>query len=352
MSNVKGAFTVRFLRNGDQVYVSRNIVRIVSGAETGASLTQTIDPISGDVSPKWTVAENQPIIKLRVVSARGYITAINSVSWAYDGNIIAFGASADASGWHTSTDGRFQRKMTDGIEYFKIIKDLASVSSEVVSNKQITYTVSYTSNAMADSITQSVDVQIQQAGSDSHSVVITTARVELDASAASTVLRAECLYGINSVTVGQNGYTMKWYQDNEEMAGQSAQTLTVTRDMVSGGSVFTAKLYRDGTLVAQDGQRINDTADVWKATGRPSSNGNDFVSETENGTYTLYATKNGVEQSLADSAFSWEAYNSLGAKTGGGSGKTVVITKAHALCTRADGVEYYGDVDIVITLNI
>ena len=52
MSNkIKGAFTVRFIRTGDQIYVTKNIVKFdKNGAESGGSLFQAIDPTSGTLS--------------------------------------------------------------------------------------------------------------------------------------------------------------------------------------------------------------------------------------------------------------------------------------------------------------
>ena len=44
-NKIKGAFTVRFIRTGDQIYVSKSIVKFDNaGAESGGSLFQAIDP--------------------------------------------------------------------------------------------------------------------------------------------------------------------------------------------------------------------------------------------------------------------------------------------------------------------
>ncbi len=359
MSNkVKGAFTVRFIRNGDQVYITRNIVRIENNVEVGAALFQAVDPNSGTLSVDWTMAKNQPIIKVKAASARGYIVTINSVAWAYDGNNLSFGTAADASGWYTSICGRFQRKASGGYEMLKIIKNLASASDDVVSNRQITYTVTYTSNAVVDSITQSVDVQIQQAGTDSHSVYITTSKVELDKDNASTVLTAECVYGISAVIVGSNGYTMKWFKDGVEISGKTGQSLTVYRNSsdgspyVDGGSIFVAKLYKDGSLVAQDGQRINDISDEWQIQHTVAAGGNDFIDENHNGTFMLTLLRNGVAQSVDGSVFKWQLYNALGVQTGSGSGVTVTVTANHAKCTNTNGSIYYSDVDVTASAEI
>lgn len=333
-------------------------MRVENGVEYGASLFQAIDPSSGTLSIDWTVAKNQPIIKVKAASAKGYIVTIDSVLWAYDGNNLSFGTATDSDGWNTSTDGRFKKKSSGGYEMLKIVKNLASTSGDVVSNKQITYTVSYTSNALVDSITQSVDVQIQQAGTDSHSVYITTSKVELDKDNASTVLTAECIFGVAAVTIGQNGYTMKWFQDGVEIAGKTGQSLTVYRNSsdgspyVDGGSIFTAKLYKSGTLVAQDGQRINDTSDEYQINSQVASGGNDFVDESHNATYKLTLLRNGSVQSVSSSSFSWQLYNALGVQTGSGTGDTVTISASHAKCTNSSGSIYYSDIDVSMSVTI
>ena len=87
MTDIGAAFTVRFLRNGDSVTITRLVVKS-SGA--GASLFQAVDTTSGAVVPDWTVAENQPIIRLTIRSAAGYPVSISAVRWAYDGQALSF----------------------------------------------------------------------------------------------------------------------------------------------------------------------------------------------------------------------------------------------------------------------
>ena len=54
MTNIGAAFTVRFLRNGDTITITRDIIK--SSGE-GAALFQMVDVTSGAVAPDWSKAD-------------------------------------------------------------------------------------------------------------------------------------------------------------------------------------------------------------------------------------------------------------------------------------------------------
>ena len=343
MNRTGGSFSVRFLRNGDQISIVRNIIDINGN---GAALFQVIDPTSGTVRPDWTVEANQPIIQLSVRSQAGYPVEITGVIWAYDGtnlNIVYNG-----SNWVTATnDSRFQGRINNDKYELRIVGNIASESA--VSNKQITYGITYVSNAMTDSVQGSVDVLIQQAGSDSHILQITANRVELDASHTTAVLTAAAMYGTEAVTIGQNGYTIEWYNGGTRLDGQTSATLTVTRDMVDGGNIFIAKLKKDGNLVAQDSQRINDIADEYQIVETPTSAGSNYVAPGHNATYTLSVTRNGTAYS-GDVTFAWQIYNALGVAKSSGSTSTVTVKPEDCLVGNGENA-YYADCDVAVTAD-
>ena len=229
----------------------------------------------------------------------------------------------------------------------KIVANIASKT--VVSNKQISYEVSYSSNAHSDTLQGSIDVLIQQAGSNSHILQITTNRVELDASYDKATLTAVASYGTTSVSIGSNEYTIKWYQDNVELSGQAGATLTVTRDMVSGGSIFVAKLFKDGNLVAQDGQRINDIADEYQITYTPTNAGSNYVAPNHSANFNLAVTKNGNTYT-GSVAYSWQIYNALGEPSTSGTSSTVTVTPEDCLVGTGDNA-YYSDCDVQVTAD-
>ena len=80
MAKIGAAFSVRFLRNGDQISITRDILNQSGG---GAGLFQTIDATSGIVAPDWTKAANQPIIRIGLSSSSGYPVEIKSCIFAY-----------------------------------------------------------------------------------------------------------------------------------------------------------------------------------------------------------------------------------------------------------------------------
>ena len=334
---------MRFLRNGDQITVVRNVI---DSAGNGAALFQVVDTTTGIPTPDWTQAANQPIIQLGVRSAAGYPTEITNVSWAYDGVTLNF--TYNGSTWVTANnDSRFQARINGNYYELKIVANLASKTE--VSNKQISYEVYYNSNAHSDTLQGSIDVLIQQAGSDSHNLQITTNLVELDASNTEATLTAVSYYGSTPVSIGTNGYAIEWYQDNVKLGGQTGATLTVDRDMVSGGSIFVAKLLKDGNVVAQDGQRINDIADEYQITYTPTDAGSNYVAPGHNAVYTLALTKNGNPYT-GGVKFAWQIYNALGEPKTSGTNSAVTVTANDCLVGTGDNA-YYSDCDVQVTAD-
>ena len=343
MSKTGAAFSVRFLRNGDQITVVRNVI---DSAGNGAALFQVVDTTTGIPTPDWTQTANQPIIQIGIRSAAGYPTEITNVAWAYDGKTLNF--TYNGSAWVTANNNSsFQARINGNYYELKIVNNIAS--KDVVSNKQISYEISYVSNAHSDSIQGSIDVLIQQAGSDSHNLQITTNLVELDASNTEATLTAVSYYGSTPVSIGTNGYAIEWYQDNVKLGGQTGATLTVDRDMVSGGSIFVAKLLKDGNVVAQDGQRINDIADEYQITYTPTDAGSNYVAPGHNAVYTLALTKNGNPYT-GGVKFAWQVYNAMGVGKSSGDTNIVTVTDNDCLVGSGEGA-YYSDCDVQVTAD-
>lgn len=341
MSKTGAAFSVRFLRNGDQVFIVRNII---DKNGNGSALFQVVDPNSGTVSPDWSQEANQPIVQLGVRSSAGYPAEILGVVWAYDGVTLNF--TYNGNSWVSAVnDSRFQSRINGDFYELKIVSNLAS--KDAVSNRQIAYEVEYVSNAMTDKVQGSVDVLIQTAGSDSHILQITTDRVELDKDNTQATLRAVGMYGTENVQIGSGGYTLKWYKDGTEINGQTTSTLTVTRDMVEGGSLFIAKLFFEGNAVAQDSQRISDIADEYQITYAPTDSGSNYVGIGHNASYTLAVNRNGSPYN-GSVTFAWQIFNAIGVQKASGTGATVTVTPDHCLVEAGSG-NYHADCDVQVT---
>lgn len=343
---VKGAFTVRFLRIGDDVYITREIYRMDGGVRKGAALFQAIDTVSGALSVDWTDPNEQPICEFKASSAVGYSVNIMQAVFAYDGVQVLF-STADETGWATSTNGKFQMKQEDGKIFFKIIDNIASPTQ--VSNKQIGYSLTYISNGMINSYSGSMDVVIQQAGSDSHFAVITTPRIILDAANPSTTLTLQATYGVKNITIGEDGYTAEWHKDKVKLS-ETGESINVHRDDVDGASMYVAKLLLNGTPVAQDGQHVSDIADEYQVRAKKY---NDFVNEKTNGHFDFYLMKNNVTIPTDDEKWQWDIYNAIGVVTKSGAGKEVIITAED--CKNipiGGGAEYYSDANYVGTVTL
>ena len=383
-NNVKGAFTVRFVRNGDTIYVVREIVKANGD---GTSLYQAIDPTTGELSVNWGTPANQPIIKLRVMSCRGYPVSINSVTWAYDGHTLTFNSAAESSGdyegWHLcSTTGyasKFAVKITvvggESVAMFRILDNIATTQD--MTNKQVTYTIDYTCNSIHDTVTESVDIEIQSAGSNSYRLVIGCASYILPYTDSNSVVHesvnltiATLLYGVKNVTLGSDGngntYSVEWYQDGVLLSGKTGLTLTVNRNnqndgnpFVDGASVFVAKLKKNGVVVAQDAQSILDMKDEYRVEVRPRQNYSAYIDEnnsTQLQAQLIRQTPSGSVSNVAGATYVWTLYNMYGTVTGENlSGQNVTVTANHAKCEIIDenghgtGNYHYGDVEAAVT---
>lgn len=344
MSTISTSFAVRFLRNGDLITSEKNVV---NNAGQGSALFQVIDSLSGSVVPDWTKEENQPILSITLRSAVGYPIYITEISWYYDGTLLNFAFAGET--WVTaSNNDAFQACIKNNACLLRIVKNIASPT--VLSNMTISYAVSYKSNSMSDTINGSADILIQQSGSDSHVLQIVTDRVSIDSGSGTdtATLKATAVYGITAVTIGSNGYTIEWYQDGTKLS-ETTDTLVVTRDMVNGGSIFVAKLYKDGNLVAQDGQRINDIADEYQIEYIPTSAGSNYVSIGHNATFNLKLKRNGEYFTPENLRFSYQIYNALGNVTGTGT-NTSVVTVTPDDCKIGSGTDTtYGEVDVLVS---
>lgn len=367
MIQTGAAFSVRFLRNGDQITIVRDVI---DDQGNGTPLFQVIDPTTGAVAPDWSNLhpENQPIIQLGARAASGAGVRITNVNWYYNGTQLVF--AYDGSEWVPAADGNmpFKANIVNGKYRLRIVGNLASM--QALSNKQISYEVEYISNGKSDTVRGQVDVLIQASGSDSHILQITTNRVELDENHTSATLTAVGYYGTTPISIGQNGYTIEWYKDGSTLIqGQTGATLVVTRDMITGSSLFVAKLKLNNSLVAQDSQRISDIADEYQVGYIPRSAAESACSydgTDHNAVWLLSILRNGIlidgwhrvnEQNVytdGGASYAWQAYNTFGEGKTSGEGSTVTVTPADCLLsgTLHSDDAVYGDADVQVTATL
>lgn len=349
MSETRASFSGRFLRNGDQIFVIRDVI---NRNGDGVALFQQVDARSGVVAPNWdatgktgaelqAILDAQPIISLGSRSSAGYPSVITGVVWYFDGIQLVF--VLNGSTWVSEANGKpFQARINGSKYELKIVGNIASAS--VVANKQISYDMSCTCNSMDETVRGSVDVIIQCGGSDSHIMQITTNRVELDDANPSATLTAVAYYGTNPITIGQNGYTIKWYKNGSEIAGQTGSTLNVDRSMVRISDFFNAKLFLNNVAVAQDTIRIGDITDEYEIDSVPTSAGANYVALNHPASYNLSLLRNGVAYT-GQVTFTWKIYNALGQETkGDGTGSTVTVQPQHCLIAQDSYADFYYEV--------
>ena len=345
MSSTGAAFTVRFLRNGDFVTI---VQEVLNGTGSGAALFQAIDPNSKVVSPDWSTDDTiRPIVSLYAMTASGMPVSIKSVQWAFDGSSLFFNLNGEE--WVNETSGKKFAARINGDRYeLKVTGNIASETN--VSNRRIDYEVTYISGAHTESVQGGTDVLIQQAGSNSHVLQITTNRAVLEGEGdtAKATLGIMAYYGTQQVTIGSNGYSVKWYKDNTSTVISTSSTLTVTRDDINGGSVYVCKLLLNGSVVAQDQQRINDISDNYQVVATPTSAAATYCGVSNNAVYSLKLVKNGnIGAPLSVSNWSWKVFDAQGnVKKSDGSGATVTILPQY--CKIGDSDEY-SDVDVLVT---
>lgn len=371
------SFSVRFLRNGDKITFDRHVYK--DGGE-GTNLFQIVDTTSGTVAPDWTKEANQPIISLVPQMASGFAVVVTNVTWKVNGTPLSFAYNGANWVWAngSETSGFKARIANDNNYELRICKNLASATDS--SAKIIEYEVTYKSGRIDDIYRDSIECPVYLSGTNSHTLQIAVDALNYATASGGitlgvleyndngtwrtveitkTTLRASAYYSTESVAVGQNGYTMEWYKDGVKISGANSAVLEVSRADVEGGSVFVAKLLRDGKVVAQDGQRLNDISDEYQIIAAPVSSGNNFVSVTVgvdgqvteyNATYALTLTKNG-EVVQGSVSYAWQIYNAYGEMKREGTGATVVVKPSDCILTGTVGSSdaVYADADVGVT---
>lgn len=250
MSNysAQNSITVKRLRSGDTLFITIE--------NNGIPLFQSVDPVTGSVSPSWTVPDNQPVLTPKVTSARGNTVTLSSHQWKYNDNALNFNGAVSED-WRTDSTGRFQLNTTTGA--LRIIADLAS--KENAAADTLTYSGTATSGGVDYPLSKSVDVQIQNVGASSYFGTINAASEQLSESVASTTVTTQLFLGGTK----QTEYAVKWYKDDTLWSDKgNAASITVNRGDIDGTQLIIAEFYKsasDTTPIFRAGIRIIDTLD-------------------------------------------------------------------------------------------
>ena len=245
--SAQNSITVKRLRNGDTFFITLE--------NNGIALFQGVDPTTGNVTPDWTQAANQPIITPKVTSARGNTVSLGSHRWNYNGNDLNFNGAVSGD-WRTDSTGKFQLNTTTGA--LRIIANLASATN--VAADTLTYSCVATVTGVDYNLTKSVDVQIQNVGASSYYGTINATSEQLTELVSQTTVATKLYLGSKE----QSGYAVKWYKDDTLWSDKSGASITVNRGDVDGTQLIIAEFYKnasDTTPVFRAGIRIIDTLD-------------------------------------------------------------------------------------------
>lgn len=250
--SAQGSITIKRLRNGDSFFISLEVTN-------KKPLFQGIDDTTGAVSPDWTVAANQPIIKPRVTSARGNPVTLSAHTWKYNGVTLNFnGATAD--GWTLDSTGKFQTEASTGS--LKIVGNLASAVN--TANDTLIYESVATMGGIEYPITKSIDILIQTVGANGYVGFIMASTEQLTSDVTTATLATRLMLAANDVT----DYYVRWYKDDTLWADRDGQkSITIGRDDVDGTQLFIAEFHLNSsstTPLYRAGIRMIDTLDEFQ----------------------------------------------------------------------------------------
>ena len=215
-----------------------------------------MDSQTGNVSPDWSVAANQPVITPNVNSTRGNAVNLANHSWTYNGSVLNF-TGATSGGYTLDSTGKFAMNLSTGA--LKIVANLASSSNPA--NDTLQYAVDATVGGVVYHLTRSVDVQIQAAGASSYFGFINATTTQLDSSHDSATLKANLWLSTSPV----GSFYVKWYKGTTAWTAMNGQTqVTVNRNDIDASQLIIAEFYlnsSDTNYVARAAITLIDTLD-------------------------------------------------------------------------------------------
>lgn len=347
-TNIQKSFIIRRLRNGDTVYLVREIT---NEAGDGAALLQTrtesTSPTSPTYSPDWSDITKQPIITLSVLSSNGISGQISDCTFSYDGTELSFMDTAYNDGWHAEVNAqRFASKIENGKAYFRPLKNLSEGDGV---NKELSYTATgQTASGASFSVSGRVEFLFPAPSEGAAWVQIMATHTALGLMEdGSEVIETTLSLAHDEAS---SSATADWYKSGQlYKSGLSpADTLKITRSDVEGSEVFSVILSRSGAQVARDGIAIYDIRDEYLVSYKTTGSA-EAVSEAESVTLKPVILRNLQEMETPDGCyFTHEIYNSAGELVRslvGGSGETITLTKEDCKYQLA-GMDLYGDIEV------
>ena len=333
-------------------------------SKAGTYTAQIMSP-NGDLYQEWqgtqtdvtkiypAFATLKPILYFVCTSSRvaeGVATP-DAIMYYFNGTQIQF--SGDTS---TGTfAGYFKKVSPSGDQPYyglQIVKDIVQLSGFAPAVIKMVATVSY--GSQSDQIQASYTVPIQQSTGEAYRVTISagdTKNFVITEKGGSCILKANAYQG--GETLSKN-LTYKWEKMGtsgwEELAGKTAQTLTVYDSDINTYGDYRATVYRDGDEIGKDIQGVMDASDPLEVDPHPSPEDETITEDaTGNGqvTYTPVVVKRGTGTKALDTQFYFVVKDAAGVYLNSSSDRTT--PKASYAVTRAHCQQAGGDVSVTIT---
>ena len=247
--SAQGSISIRRVRNGDTLFLSFNT--------NGIALFQGVDPITGEISPDWSVEASQPVITPVCNSTSGNPVTLQYHSWSYLGNPLVFTGAAVGEYIKDST-GKFAINTSNGA--LKIIGNLAS--KENFASDLLEYKGVAVLEGVEYNLSKSIEIIITMFGASSYVGLITATTEQLTSTVSQTTLTSELRLAKNSVD-----FYPKWYKGSLSTPWSDKngnKKPVVTRSDVDGTTLFICEFYKsegDTAPVFRAGIRIIDTLD-------------------------------------------------------------------------------------------
>lgn len=335
-------------------------IKFISKAGTYTALIMCPD---GDIFQEWegTLADVtsikpdfsvlKPILYFVCTSSRvaeGVATP-DAINYYFNGTKIEF--SGDTS---TGTFAGLFKKVApagDNLYYgLQIVKNIAAAAGYAPAVIKMVATISY--GTQTDEIAASYTIPIQQATGTSYRVTIAAGDSKnfvITEKNGSCILKA---MAYQSGNVLSKDLTYKWEKMGStgwvELAGKTAQTLTVSAADINTYGEYRVTVYRGGNEIGKDIQGVMDASDPFDIDPHPNPE-DEAITEDPSGngsvTYTPVVVKRGTNTKALDTQFYFVIKDAAGVYLN--SDRTT--PKASCSVTRDHCIQAGGDVSITIT---
>lgn len=348
MSEASVVRQVQYLRKGSvyMPYIQSNMGDLYQEFQ-GSSDNPT------NVSPDFSTM--QPILSYIILSsllATGLVVP-SSVKWYFNDTLLTFSGNVSTNKFNGET-GHFKslpyQAGTRNYYGLQILKNLVKAADGAACNIRAEATIAVGNTS--DKVQSGYNIPITVGVGNSKRVTIMAGDNKfftlLD-KGDSCILKAVSWIGSDQLATS---LTYKWYtlqSGRWSLLSNSAQTLTVTNDMVDTAGQFKVEVYEDGSLIGMDVQTVIDASDPFDIIPNPDPE-NETIEQGTGGTvtYTPILVKRGSTTKYKDMKFYFTFTDSAGnvLNTGSNTVASYTGTVTEDMCDQASG-----NVAVVITTS-